>query len=91
MYLVLMQKRMMKVDPPEFDTSQAEIRRGWYVGSDGFRQELLERLNDRLRRSPSFSGEAVREHNEAESLIKRGLNALGMGREALADVLKHAN
>ena len=92
------QKRVMEIalgeNPQEMDAAWGEIRRGWYFGSDDFRKELMIRLDDRLKgsRLASFSGGAIREHNEAaaESLIEQGLNKLGVARQALGLMRKGA-
>jgi len=59
------------------------IRRGWYLGGEGFRGWLLKRMKSTLRttRSASYSGPAKREHgeDEAQRLVKKGQAALGWG------------
>jgi len=81
-------------DPQAFDAAWEKIRRGWYFGSDGFRQELMERLDESLKgkRTSSFSGDAMRQHNaaEAEKLIERGLERLGVARDELESMRKGA-
>ena len=58
------------------------IRRGWYLGGDGFRGRLLRKVKAALkgRQSASHAGEAKRTHGEAEAerLLGLGLVALGM-------------
>ena len=93
-----MQKRVLEIaqgDAPQGCAAAWEkIRRGWYFGSDGFRQELMSRLDDSLagKRAASFSGAGVREHHEAEAarLIEQGLNRLGVAQDALATMRKGA-
>lgn len=59
-----------------------QIRRGWYLGGEAFR-ERLEKLVSQVvsggRRS-SYCGEAVKGHDEqeAEVLLERGLRAMGL-------------
>lgn len=64
------------------DEGWAKIRRGWMLGSDGFRQEMLERLGPAMGQGQrdSFSGEEVRTHDEsrAEALVVAGLVQLGL-------------
>ena len=64
-----------------------QIRRGWYLGGDGFRGRLFKRLNQALSKgSPaSFSGEAKRAHEEAEAapLLTQGMRPLGVRAEEL--------
>jgi hypothetical protein len=61
-----------------------EIRRGWYLGDEGFKERLLERLAAVLsgRKRESYSGAAAQAHDErmAEQLLQRGLVALGLSR-----------
>ena len=93
-----MQKRVVEVaqsdDPQAFDAAWEKIRRGWYFGSDGFRQELIERLDESLegKRASSFSGDAIREHNEKEAarLIEQGLGAMGLAHDELKSMRKGA-
>lgn len=81
-----MQKRVLEIagndTPRESDPAWDKIRRGWFFGSDDFRRELMVRIDDGLKgkRASSFSGEAIREHNEAEAdkLIVQGLGKLGV-------------
>ena len=97
-YRKYMQKRVLEIalsdDPQEVDATWGKIRRGWYVGSDRFRQDLLEKLGKSLKdkQSSSFSGEAIREHNEAEAevLIKQGLEKLGVAYYELESMHKGA-
>lgn len=94
-----MQKRVAEIagsdDPQAVDAAWEKIRRGWYFGSDGFRQELMERLDKSLdgKRTASFSGEAVREHNEAQALrlIEEGLLKLGVVQGDLESMRKGAS
>ena len=69
-----------------------EIRRGWYLGSEAFRDRLLEYVDGVMKcsRRKSFSGEEVREHNEAtaERLVLAGLKALAMSGDDLVGLRK---
>jgi REP element-mobilizing transposase RayT len=97
-YREYMNKRVLEIarsdDPLGVDAAWEKIRRGWYFGSDGFRQELMERLDVSLKgkRTSSFSGEAVREHNEMEAarLIEQGLGAMGVVHDELESMRKGA-
>ena len=66
--------------------SEAELRRGWYLGDSGFRDRLLELAEGLVKRVQrgSVSGAAVREHGEreAERLVVGGLKVLGLPVEA---------
>ena len=57
------------------------IRRGWYMGGDGFRGRLLKRVKEGLSkgRSGSYHGEAKQAHGEAEAerLLEAGMGVLG--------------
>ena len=46
-----------------------EIRRGWFLGDDGFRRELMERIDGVMagKQRSSFSGEQVLGHDEVEA------------------------
>ncbi len=69
------------------DESLKHLRRGWYLGDDGFRDRLLASLADGVRpkrKRGSVSGAGARAHDEAEAekLLKAGLQALGVPLEA---------
>jgi hypothetical protein len=69
-----------------------KIRRGWYLGGDVFHGRLLKRIKATLEqgRKTSYTGPAKREHGvfEAEQMVKRGLPALGLQEEQLAQAPK---
>jgi len=71
-----------RVGRKELEREWKSIRRGWYLGSDEFRDRLQNRLEGMLKRHrrDSYDGEAVRYHNEtgALHLLERGLEALGI-------------
>jgi len=71
-----------------------QLRRGWYVGGDGFFGQLRRRLEKavRGRRRESHSGAARRAHDElaAEKILEAGLKALGLTRERLEPMRKGA-
>ncbi|MFO7869816.1 MAG: transposase [Kiritimatiellia bacterium] len=58
------------------------IRYGWYLGTDTFREKLLGKLSETIsgRQRRSYSGKAVRLHDEreAERIVKRGLEVAGV-------------
>jgi hypothetical protein len=76
------------------DKGWKDFRRGWYAGGDRFRDALLGLLEESLagRRRDSFSGEAVRTHDqgEAERLVENGMKLLGLDDDALAQLPKSA-
>ena len=59
------------------------IRRGWFLGGETFRDEMLVRIGERMesRKRESYSGEAVKGHDlkRAEELLQKGLQALKVG------------
>ena len=74
--------------PWKADENWQKIRRGWHLGGEGFRREMLERVGQTLDtgRRASYSGDEVREHGEAcaEEWIAKGLAALGLTDSDLA-------
>ena len=68
------------------------IRRGWYLGDDGFRGRMLKYVKEKLGkgRPTSYSGEAKRAHGQAEAqrLLGLGLAALKVGDRQLQDGAK---
>lgn len=97
-YREYMKKRVLEIaqsdDPQSVDAAWEKIRRGWYFGADGFRQELMEKIDGTLagKRAASFSGAAMVAHNEAEAerLIDWGLERMGADREGLESLRKGA-
>jgi putative transposase len=63
------------------------IRRGWYLGDEGFRGRMLKYVQQTLAKGRwgTYSGQAKREHGEAEAerLLAKGMEVLGLGWEAL--------
>lgn len=80
--------------PWKADESWQKIRRGWYLGSDGFRREMLDRLGAAMGTSKreSFSGEEVRTHDEtrAEELIAFGMKKLKLAEADLDAMIKNS-
>ncbi len=68
------------------------IRRGWYLGGEGFRVRMLKKLKATFGkgRTASYSGQAKRAHGEAEAerFLARGLAVLGVGNGELAENAK---
>jgi len=66
----------------EFRSAWDEVRYGWYVGGDDFRDRLLEQLGRSVEGNQrnSYSGAAIRAHDEAasEKLARSGLKAVGL-------------
>ena len=65
------------------------IRRGWYLGDDGFRGRMLKMVKATLGKgcAASYAGAAKRAHGEAEAqrLVAKGLAALGLEGLRLAE------
>jgi putative transposase len=86
-YAAYLEKRAQDRDKVLSDESLKELRRGWYLGEESFRDKLLEKLADGLRskrKRGSVSGEGVRAHDEAEAerLVRTVLKALELPLEA---------
>ena len=75
-----MERRRLEGSDQEYQL----LERGWYLGGEPFRQELLEQVHTPL--SPSHYGEAVHEAVEAraERLISKGLKGFGWTEQHLA-------
>lgn len=62
--------------------SEAALRRGWYLGEEGFLERLQELARKVMHRvqPESLSGSGVREHHqrEAQRLVERALEAVGL-------------
>ena len=65
------------------------IRRGWYLGGEGFRGRMLKKIKATLEtgRAASYAGPAKRAHGEAEAeeLLGEGLKVLGLEAGSLAE------
>ena len=76
-----------------FERQWKAIRRGWYLGGEGFRGRLLENLGRKIKgfKRDSFERRVILEHgeNQAESLVSRGLEILGLPESQLEAVLKN--
>ncbi len=72
----------------ELDEEWKALRRGWYVGGEGFVGKLQEHLDGvmRGRRRESHSGEAKRAHDEAaaERELERAFRVLGLKEQSVA-------
>lgn len=85
-YEQIMKKRTVEVihhdNPYEADVLWSDIRRGWCFGSESFRNQMVESLDDVLQgnRRESFSGDQTRQHDvlDAERLVTEGLERMGL-------------
>ncbi len=68
------------------------IRRGWYLGDDGFRGRMLKMVKASVGkgRGASYLGQAKRAHgeSEAERMVVEGMVALGLDGQRLAEMPK---
>lgn len=92
-----MQKRVVEIanssNPMETDEAWKKIRRGWYFGSNEFRDELLEILGKIIGvrgKRESFDGTETRLHDEQEAtkLMESALKVLSLKSELLEQMQK---
>lgn len=67
--------------PEELEAAWQEIRRGWYLGGETFRDQLLDWISKTKRnelKRDSLGGDAIRTHDEAGAgrLLKEGMDRL---------------
>jgi REP element-mobilizing transposase RayT len=97
-YRERMRKRVLEIEasdrPWEVDLRWGDIRRGWYLGPESFRDELLDRLQGAVKgkQRRSYSGKEMRLHDEreAERLLRIGLKKLSLPQRDLAALRKGA-
>lgn len=79
-----MTKRILEVQhadkPREADERWQRIRRGWYLGGDDFRMQIIDRIESVVAkdRGTAFGGESIQYHHEGQAtkLLEAGLKAL---------------
>jgi REP element-mobilizing transposase RayT len=78
----------MKAGRRELNEAWKAIRRGWYLGGEGFRGRLKQHLKQAMDggMATSYGGEAKREHGEgeAERMLAQGMKALVVTKADLA-------
>ena len=83
-----------KTGREELEQAWKGLRRGWYVGGKSFLAKLARYVGPALagRRRESFAGAAKATHDQAaaERALARGLKALGLSGQALAELPKGA-
>jgi hypothetical protein len=83
-----------KAGRKELEAEWQALRRGWYVGSKGFGEQLQEQLEKALsgRQRESHSGEAKTAHDEAaaERELQRAFRALSLDKSAVGRLAKGA-
>lgn len=97
-YRQYMAKRVSEVlsapNPGDADDAWSGIRRGWYLGSSHFRDELIGRLDGTLQgvTRSSLNGEEMRLHDEAEAerMLQAGMECLGLDEGDLTGMPKGA-
>ena len=97
-YRAYMDRRVSEIcsaeNPMEADDAWGSIRRGWYLGPADFRDKLVERIDETLKRAKrsSLYGEPMRQHDEeeAERLLLKGLKLLGLDEKSLQELPKGA-
>ena len=76
--------------PWEADEQWKKIRRGWHLGGEAFKAEMLERISGVISRDKGtpFGGDVVQAHDEhrAEILLKEGMAKLNINDSDLADM-----
>lgn len=83
-YAGLMARRVAEVNrgpsSEEWDEAWRSIRRGWYVGSDSFRDRLMDKIDAAVRgkKRTSYASSGLRRHDEreAERLLQEAMKAL---------------
>lgn len=77
----------MKEGRRELNEEWKRIRRGWYLGGEGFRGRMLKSLKQAMGKglAGSYGGEAKREHGEAEAerILTQGMEGLKVKEEDL--------
>ena len=80
--------------PWKADECWQKIRRGWYFGGEGFRADMLNRLEKSLKKGKrdSYSGDEDKTHDvaRAEELIAAGMQRLGLQEDDLGGMIKNS-
>ncbi len=92
-----MTSRVRNVLECELDEEESRhweaLKRGWYLGSENFRDRLMDWANGvvRGRRRQSYSGEALGRHDEAhaEQLLKAGMEQLELNESKVLALRKN--
>ncbi len=82
-------REVLDVDETSEEAAQWRmLRRGWYVGSESFRDRLMDKAAGQIagRKRASYRGEGLRTHDErqARRLLAAGLVRLGLTQRAAA-------
>ncbi len=95
-YRAWMARRSQEVLELEEDAEQAKewraLQRGWYLGSETFRDRLMDRVAGVVagRKRASYRGEGLRAHDEKEAsrLLAAGLERLGLTSQTILSLKK---
>jgi REP element-mobilizing transposase RayT len=85
-YVAYLQRRAEENGGDLSDEAMRELRKGWYLGSDGFRDQLVNQINDvsgKLIKKGSVSGPVAKAHKEADA--EHVIQLLGVEMEYNAD------
>jgi putative transposase len=78
----------------EMEEKWKPLRRGWYMGGEGFLSRLLELMGKNLegKSRESYWGDELRDHDERQALkmLKKGLEGLGINKSELEAQAKGA-
>jgi REP element-mobilizing transposase RayT len=69
-YLAWLEARATEHGEAINEEAMEALRRGWYLGEEGFKDKLLgllDQATDKLRRKESHAGDAVRAHHQGEA------------------------
>ena len=80
--------------PWKAEESWQKIRRGWFLGGEGFHREMLERLEGAMAggKRASYSGAEVQAHDEsrAEELVVAGMKKLKLQESDFGNMIKNS-
>jgi len=73
-----------------FDSNWTGIRRGWCFGTDRFKADMLERMDELSGKRESFSGAEIQLHDarQADEFLRKGLEILDMEESSLQSMAK---
>ena len=69
-YVTYLQRRAEENGGDLSDEAMCELRKGWYLGSDGFRDQLVNQINKvvgKMIKKGSVSGPVVKAHKESDA------------------------